>query len=240
MDGTLHIIEVVPGGAGALRCPFCWSTRVLLSSSDARTDWSLRGFVGGCSCAGRAHPTGKARPPAARTRNPPPSSRRNAFVHTCPFRARLWFAHFPPVLIAGPRTCGHAQGDILLGLNGQLVMMRSVEELRPFILGPTGTQIELFIQRGAKERLAYARPNHTRSLTQQTPLQEARNSPCCWYEAGGQAAAATRVEYDQTYTASAVALGAVGRGGQGGTGEGEGEQEIPPVCLCMDMVRVRG
>ena len=50
------------------------------------------------------------------------------------------------------RACGHAQGDILLGLNGQLVMGRSVDELRPYILGPTGTQIELLIQRGTCER----------------------------------------------------------------------------------------
>ena len=44
------------------------------------------------------------------------------------------------------------RGDILLGLNGQLVMGRSVDELRPYILGPTGTQIELLIQRGTCER----------------------------------------------------------------------------------------
>ena len=43
------------------------------------------------------------------------------------------------------------RGDILLGLNGQLVMGRSVDELRPYILGPTGTQIELLIQRGGAQ-----------------------------------------------------------------------------------------
>jgi len=42
----------------------------------------------------------------------------------------------------------HAQGDVLLGINGQLVVGQPIEAIKPFILGPIGTPIELFIQRG--------------------------------------------------------------------------------------------
>ena len=94
MDGTLHIIEVVPGGAGTLRRPSCRSreTRLLPPAAacliSPRTDWCGCGWMQlrrtGASI-GYCQP---AHPPAARTRTPPPSCRRNAFVHAWPFRAR--------------------------------------------------------------------------------------------------------------------------------------------------------
>ena len=107
MDGALHIIEVVPGGAGAVpplrvatqvgptRVPLA-AFRCRVSAARPRTDCSLCGFVGGFSCAGRAHPTGTAaRPPAARKRTQRPLSGRNALVHACPFLAPLRVRSFP-------------------------------------------------------------------------------------------------------------------------------------------------
>ena len=85
MDGTLHIIEVVPGGAGAVP-RLCVATQVgptrvqlaavrcRVSAARPRTDCSLCGFVGGCSCAGRAHPTGTAARPPARSAHAHPKT----------------------------------------------------------------------------------------------------------------------------------------------------------------------
>jgi len=171
---------------------------------------------------------------------PPNHARRDTALLLVPAHA----ASGPGSSAVPSLTRGHAQGDILLGMNGQLVMGRSVEELKPFILGPVGSPIELFIQRGAGPMLSNARASEgsaasvragTRSdcLRQRcaktararSRMQEAHNSPCSWYAAGGQAAAAARAVYDQTCTASAAGLGAAGAAGA--AGGGAEEQRIP-------------
>ena len=60
------------------------------------------------------------------------------------------------------------RGDVLLGINGQLVMGRAIEEIKPMILGPIGTPIELFIQRG--EHHAHRHTRGTRSFLYRTRL----------------------------------------------------------------------
>jgi len=98
MDGTLHIIEVVPGGAGALRCPSCCSTLVLLSPPAECLTPALIGLCAGLWVAAAAQDGRIQRVPPAR-----------------PQHARAT----PHPRVAEPRLCTHVPSS------GSLISRRS-------------------------------------------------------------------------------------------------------------------
>ena len=116
-------------------CPCCLLSRLcfsltLPSRRDGAACYRLR------SVAGRPHPEGPSAPRSPAELTPSLSI---STVCRCP---RL------SAEAAATLTARNLQGDILLGINGQLIAGRSMDDIKQVVVGPVGTPVELFIQRG--------------------------------------------------------------------------------------------